>query len=757
MNARHDLRSGVVLIMLGITLLVVYHRLLLGEVFIWGLPPLQFYPWRAFALDMLASGQLPLWTPYNGAGAPLFANYQSALLYPPSWLSFAFPLASAMSMTAVAHLFLAGWGIWTLTGQLGYSALGRAISTLAFGMTSYLVARLGTFPIISVAAWLPWLLWAALCVVRCGRARDVGWLAFFSALLLLAGHAQTAWYSLLLTGLFALWSWLRIRPLKRLTPIMLMSGILIGAGIAALQLLATGELLLNSQRASGVDFDFAMNFSYVPLRTLNFLSPNIFGNPGDASVLGVSAFFEDAVYIGLIPLVSAVAGVIHWLRTRRHLERPAFMGDVPFWLAVVVIAFIFALGRNTPIFPFLYNNIPTFDLFQAPVRWHMWTVLGLCILAGAGVSAWNRAGRAWAARLTVVCIAGVVIGFMGQFLFANETSEAIRVMLRGVLVTGAIGTAAGLLTLRMPKVNAPGYGRWAIAVILLIAIDLAWAAQGLNVTTRAEFDALPGEPSAARAYWQPEIQDEVQFGEYFLFDDYRVAVERWSEARQSQLPNLNLLDGRPLLNNFDPLRPGYYVQYTALIEGNPDEANVLLNAAHVDAIFDEQGIAQPLPDASERAWLVEVACWNARDFEASAALLAAGWDRQLQVQLSGEGECEDRDAMRSLGSIRAVEDRPNETIIIVESEAPAWLVIADTYYPGWKAEVNGAPTTIQRANLAFRAIQLQAGENIVRMVYEPGWLLPGAFISMLSLFWLLILFRIKDAPANTVRSNGELT
>ncbi len=751
MNVRHDLRSGAVLIILVLLMIAVYHRLLLGEVFIWGLPPLQFYPWRAFALDTLATGNLPLWNPYNGAGAPLFANYQSALLYPPSWFSFALPLAQTMSITAVLHLFLGGWGMWTLTRLLGYSALGRGVSTLAFAMTSYLVARLGTFPMISAAVWLPWLLWAALSIVRFARARDVGRLAFFSALLLLAGHAQTAWYALLLTGLFALWSWLRIRPLNWLIPAMLLSGVLLGAGIAALQLMATGELLLLSQRASGVDFDFAMNFSYVPLRTLNLISPNIFGNPGDASILGTGAFFEDAVYIGLIPLVGAIAAVLQWLRTRRSSERPAFMSDVSFWMVIVVIAFAFALGRNTPLFPFLYNNIPTFDLFQAPVRWHLWTVTGLCLLAGAGVSTWanTRKDRAWAGRLTVVCIAGLLIGALGQSFFAGESGEPVRVMLRGVLFTSIIGTVAGLLALRMPTPGTPGYGRWGLAVLVLLAVDLGWAAQGLNVTTRAAIDAQAGDASAPRAYWSPDVQDRVQFEEYFLFDDYRVAVERWAEARQSQLPNLNLLDGRPLLNNFDPLRPGYAVQYAALIEDNPAEAPALLNAAHVDAIFDDDGVAQPLAAVSERAWLVETACWHNRDFEVSAALLGAGWDRQLQVQLSGEGTCAQGDAARSLGVVTSIEYHPNEVELRVSAEQDAWLVVADTYYPGWRAEVNGAPTTIQRANLAFRALQLEAGDHSVRMVYEPGWVVPGAVISGLSLFALLILFRIQDARRNT--------
>ncbi len=54
-----------------LTLIVVFFPLLRGEVFFWGLPSLQFVPWRDFAFETLAKGQLPLWNPYNGAGAPL--------------------------------------------------------------------------------------------------------------------------------------------------------------------------------------------------------------------------------------------------------------------------------------------------------------------------------------------------------------------------------------------------------------------------------------------------------------------------------------------------------------------------------------------------------------------------------------------------------------------------------------------------------------------------------------------------------------
>src|SRR3954466_4662861 len=132
-------RNALALVVLLLALLVIFHRLLVGEVFFWGLPSLQFYPWREYAFDLLRDGHLPLWNSLNGAGAPLFANYQSSLLYPFSWIGFVLPLAQTMSFVAVLHLFIAGWGMWRFTGELKFSSVGSGVSALAFGMTAYLV------------------------------------------------------------------------------------------------------------------------------------------------------------------------------------------------------------------------------------------------------------------------------------------------------------------------------------------------------------------------------------------------------------------------------------------------------------------------------------------------------------------------------------------------------------------------------------------------------------------------------------------
>jgi hypothetical protein len=136
---------------------------LTGKALFWGTPLLQFGPWWSYAWQTLLSGHLPLWNPLLGMGAPLLANYQSALLYPPDWIYLLlYALAGVrlmtwgMALVAALHLVWAGVGMAAILRRLGLGVLAQAVSGLAFGLSGYLVARLGFLSITSTAAWLPW-------------------------------------------------------------------------------------------------------------------------------------------------------------------------------------------------------------------------------------------------------------------------------------------------------------------------------------------------------------------------------------------------------------------------------------------------------------------------------------------------------------------------------------------------------------------------------------------------------------------------
>ncbi len=737
----------VALLVLGGALLFAFYRLLLGEVFFWGLPALQFVPWRDYAFDLLRQGHLPLWNSLNGAGAPLLANYQSALLYPLNWLGLVLPLPWQMSVTAALHLFIAGWGMWAFTGRLGLPDLGRGISALAFGMTSYLVARLGTYPTITAAAWLPWLLWAALGVLTRSKRQDIGWLGLFAGLQLLAGHAQTTWYSLLLVGLFSAW-WTGVhRPFNWRRLALVLGGLALGAGIAAAQLLPTAELLRSSQRSTGVDYDFAMNFSYGPARTLNLLSPNFFGNPGDGSYATKGAFFEDAVYVGLIPLVSALAAALSWAWGRlRRRERPAYFMSASFWLLIVVVAFVLALGKNTPIFPFLYENVPTFGLFQAPVRWHLWTVAGLSVLAGIGVGAWGHGKWLffWTRLVTAGCVGAALLAVGAPRFLPPDTldNEGVQAIMRAVTATGILGALAGVLTLTQPEITTGRrYRLWTLAAWLVLAGDLVYAAQGLNPTVNASFyTRLPqAGDSSERGYWPGELAERETFTRYLQFDDYRVAVNEQTAFRATGLENLNLLDRAALLNNFDPLLIGSYSQYLALIEANPTAGETLLRAAGVTHMYTADGQRIALDNAGQRAWLVGSVCWHTDEASLTAGLLDPAWDPVRQAHLVGEGECPAPDD-ETAGSVTAIVDAGNSLTVQLEAARDGWLIVADTPYPGWT--VNGQP--VQTANINMRAVPVSAGAQSIAFEYSPWWSWPGALITLVALIITLALFRSQN-------------
>jgi uncharacterized membrane protein YfhO len=55
----------------------------------------------------------------------------------------------------------------------------------------------------------------------------------------------------------------------------------------------------------------------------------------------------------------------------------------------------------------------------------------------------------------------------------------------------------------------------------------------------------------------------------------------------------------------------------------------------------------------------------------------------------------------------------------VDAPAAGYLILSETWYPGWRATVNGAATPIEQVNGALRAVRVPAGQSVVEMWYWP--------------------------------------
>jgi len=109
---------------------------------------------------------------------------------------------------------------------------------------------------------------------------------------------------------------------------------------------------------------------------------------------------------------------------------------------------------------------------------------------------------------------------------------------------------------------------------------------------------------------------------------------------------------------------------------------------------------------------------------------------------------------------RAVITHEDTRGLVVEAVAPqdGFLLLADMFYPGWRAEVDGVPTPIYRANISLRGIALPKGQHTVRFTYEPTSFFRGLLITAIALAALLVwlgaaLYAAKRARNRLVEAN----
>ncbi len=810
-------------------LCLLWRPLFAGEAFYWGAPLLQFIPWQRFAAEMWRSGHVPLWNPLVGCGAPLAANYQSAVFYPLNALYLLLPAEMALGWTVALHLALAGVGMYAWGRAVGLERFPALIAGLALEGSGFLVARAALFP--SIALTFPWVavwLWRGEMLVQRCRLQDALWLGLALGMGLLAGHAQTAFYGGLLLAAYCVFrvacsvsrNW---RPFIVHCSLFIVS-LLIGVGLAAVQLLLTAELMLQSQRASGVDYDFAMTYSFWPWRLFTFLAPDFFGNPGRGDYWGYATYWEDAGYVGVLPLLLAVWAVVRKGRGAGERRSRGARAQVGFWAGCVVAGLVLALGKNTPLFSFLFRHIPTFDLFQAPARWLAVTTVALAALAGIGAQVWpvGRAGQRQGTLWLVIGVALAVGGWAAPHLIAGERLATfgaatlrfgVTLAVAGALVLWRtstrlqpnatnipsgqcvgqafqpvgvgeafqpVGSLERLPHTRFAPVEKPPTRQrtrkasamglrpawvrvvllWQVAVLICVGLDLLLFGWPLvpsvdRTLYQGNAHAVLSQLRNGRIYWptdpahpgsEYDAEYRLKFG-YLTFRSFGPRdVAYWRGMREMLIPNIGMLDGIATANDFDPLLVSRYAEMMAAIPASPNLLRVM-GVTHIasdrtrptgEPVYTSTDITlYHLSNALGRAWIVPAARQVPAD-QMLAALTSPTFDPATHVLIEASPPYPNPYSLIPNPYTLSLHDTPNGVTIRAALDAPGYLVLADTWYPGWQAKVDGKPVEILRANHAFRAVYLDAGGHTVEMVYRPWSFIAGMGVSgMMGAGWLV--------------------
>jgi hypothetical protein len=676
----------------------------------------QFQPFLAYTRSRLPD--VPLWNPYIEGGRPFLANMQSAVFSPFSWPAYVLPFWWSLGLIGALKLWVPAFGTFLLARALGQRIGGSLLAGLVAGFGLFHVVWLA-WPLSSVWAWLPWVLLLTDRVVRRPSGPAIAGLALVVAFQYAGGHPETSFHVLAVAFLFAL--------LRRWQGIgWFLGGVAAGSALAAVVLVPFAELLAYSS-------DLANRAGRDPARTpirfgLALALPDYWGRP--TQLVSEPFIVTRAFYAGALPLILAVLAVLRPTRERLAVA------------ATGALALLVVLGVQ-PFFG-IVNALPGFHQAHN-TRLGIVTLLCMALLAGWGLDGLRRS-RLAAVVVGFIVVAPVLAGLaragafpLGGALrtawgFAEPKDKAVLPLASVLIWIPFALAAAALIVLRMR--GALAAGAFAAAALALTAVDLFRAGMGQNPAIPVSHAVTPvtGAMAALRGEQRfvgtgggviPPLTANVGM-RYGLRDgrgyDYPTDKrydDLWRRAVVKPDPLGLTLPSTQTSTTPAALRAiGLLSVARVLQPADEPPLNLPQRYSGSDGrVYDNPGaVPRAFVVGAERVVGDQLAAVTDPAFDPRATAVVSS-----PVGLAG-----------GRGTARLVADEPERVVVRATASDRALLVLADTWFPGWHATLDGREAPIVRTDQLLRGVVLPAGEHTVEFAYRPwSWRL-GWIVSLLS-------------------------
>jgi hypothetical protein len=701
---------------------------------------MHYVPTMLYAARELADGGRGLlWNPFQNCGQPFFAISGTGLLYPLNWFFFVLNPTYALLVVTWLNLAIGGVGAFLLCRELGVSRIAALCGALTFQLGNASLDINSWSPMYgSPFAWMPVALWCCERILREPSTRMGLGLAIALTLALLQGSPQIVFYTYQLIALRVAWEAVTRRVANPLVPLRALAiGLILPPLLAAVHFLPNLEMAGASVRNQ-------------PLSMAEMLEGGGFGLTSFRAQFGKRSVLFNPLIV--VPIVLAALAPF-WPRGRRVML---------FYLGAGLLYIVLSFGPNTPVFDW-YLRLPMAQSFRGPAR--MLWVTGFCfaIVTAIGVDTfrWRDTGLT-AARLLGCFVP--VLAAIGLY-FLSPTG-----LWRLEWVSVAALAAAALLSF-VPRGRD---WRGAVALLALTVNLLAFPQLPLPQVWAARFGNFRLLP--------PDFGILQAFGP--LFDRFRgilTAQDRISivyrPARYRLMPKSASLFGVPAVLDYEPAPtrrsaeyaymmrigvpmrdlnsfyygggllsplPGPLLNLTAaryvLIDLKAEEATRV--ASQLRLIAGEQGVGiYENHHALPRAYYVPRIAVVPDSVELLTRLNSGSDDPRQVVLVENPPPSGFTGAPEAVagGDVEFVTNDPEHIVLRVSAPQRGFVHLADQYFEGWQATVNGGPTPILRANFLFRAVEVPAGDSVVEFRYVPLSLRIGAAVSALSVLLAIAL------------------
>jgi Bacterial membrane protein YfhO len=673
----------------------------------------------------LSNGQLPLWSANVMLGAPLAAAVQNGLFNPLTWPLVADPTTGVWDVWLLSRLLMAGVLCSALAWYLGLRPVAATIAGLVYMMSGVFQLRTTTIQT-SVMAVLPLLILAAEYCLRQPSRRSSGLLAVAVAATILFGMPEESFVCLAMGALYFLVrfaaEWTHNR---RALNIRVAYGAL-GGGLVGV--LCSLPLILPLLEYLGVGWTIHQPGAHDALEVqdagqlLRLVGPHWTGSGPYYQVgfapldnwFGVGAIFlallglftrafprgvRTLMVLTAILVEAKIVGFPDWFNQ--------FIGNLPVITQIVLAAYAGVLVSLAVAL--LGAGFQRIKLGAVRER----HAIMIALLLGAIVAA---ASPAFLAAKSVVW-SDVALTWVVLILVAEgarlATRTASRTRLIGVVMVAG-GVTAELILLATPGVPLP----------------IRYDALSATPTTTYLQRVMP--TGSGRSYSATQILYPTT-SQAFNIDDIRnldaIYIERTYRYLKLFIdPGLfDRFDGlAPDAANFihNPFMNALNVEYILVAPPLANAATLPTDQFTLETVAaDGVGIYRNR-EATPRAQVVFDVATAASEQNAAAIMGRTGFDPTRSAVV---------EANRSLPAsshppVPAHVDSYTDSRVVVTTTTsePGTLVLADAYYPGWQAEIDGRPASIYPVDVALRGVQVPAGTHTVTMMYRPQSVEAGA-------------------------------
>lgn len=714
------------------------------------------YSFRLFgATEFLAHGAIPQWNPYLFGGLPYIAAMHGDIFYPTAWLRWIMPVDLAITWGMAIHFVLAGWLTYGFARALRLGWTAAITAGVAYELSGIVASQMspGHDGKLFVSALTPLAFWVLLTAIRGGRTWAFGAFGLVVSLLVL-GHYQMCYFLMLALGLWTLylafWDSERRPGASPWQALGLAAvGVLVGIGIAGLQVLPFLEYIKYSPRASGgpnTGWQWVTSFAMPPSEVFTTILPQ-FNGVLDHYWGGNPLKFHTE-YLGLLPITLALLALGD--TSRRRLVLAFVVGAVFFQLI--------AFAGHTPFYRPFFELLPMLKKMRAVGMVFFLVAFAVSILAGIGLER-LLAGRV-SSRGVLLLLGGFgAFALLGVVGVLQPIAEGLAIPERmGAVQANAPELRAGALRLLAVVLLSAG-GLWSIAtgrlrgasaaaVLLVLTAGDLWSIDRLFYTfsPRASvlfqddeitrhlasvtppyrvFDAQGSYPGATLMKYRVPVALGYHGNELRFYDELAGSAQGYAPLQSHSL--LDQLAIRFVILADTVAIPGWHrvlgpvnnafgnpaVLYEQ--DSTPPYARVVANAAKVKDDQVPETIANP------RFPVRQVAL-----FSDTASVQPAPLVQPLTP---------------SAVSAEVRDWRPGAMRVALTGTNPAasYLVVAENWYPDWRATVDGVPAPVLRADHALLGVVVPPGAREVSLQFRSATYDRGKLVSLVSLVLALAM------------------